>query len=543
MAVAAPALRPGADGSKDCLPAPNGAPTRCGGSSARHGSVHPFSCHGGSDESCLLFFIVLRKERRDVEAVWSFPLPFEAVEARYPMLTQFVYTNAGTSYSAEELSHTFVLTDGRGVRLYGHCTAFVNGESVVSLSPYPWCRFFTHLATLFRTNGYENGKLIVKALYNCPTPPSGGIFALPDHIPISFQRPYDRLCSFIDTTPVYLLTIFPVTSTLFSVLADLLLEKHVIVVGPNFGLVSQVVMSLQSLISPFDWMHILIPILPSTLLDVLAAPTPYLVGILTSQLPLLESVPIDSCVMIHLGSSGTCEEVQYYNEEKHTLPNSGTFSALRIGYQTLKMQDPRDQTARDLCSLFLTYYAKLLGDIGVCGAAGTQTFSTKDPKDILFYRLLMSTQCYTALIETVQEAFVGDDHAWMDNEFFVALVRGHAKMYPQRYQQLIHEEQRGGGYTTRHADCFGSREELTALSAMIHGFGGHRMSTGRLCCQCLCSLLSRAVCLKDPRALVTLEAVVPPMGQGSYFSAPLHTPEDAEMAAAQASNGTKCPSP
>ncbi|RNF12027.1 Suppression of tumorigenicity 5 [Trypanosoma rangeli] len=542
MAIATAVLQQDASELKDSLAAPKGTLTQCRTSSARHGGVHPFSCHGGSEESCLLFFFILRKKRRDVEAVWSFPLPFEAVEARYPMLTQFVYTNAGTSYSAEELSHTFVLTDGRGVRVYGHCTAFVNGESVVSLSPYPWCRFFTYLATLFRTNGYENGEMIVKALYNCPTPPSGGTFALPEHIPISFQRPYDRLCSFIDTSPVYLLTIFPNTGALFSVLADLLLEKRVIVVGPNFGLVSQVVMSLQSLISPFDWMHILIPILPSTLLDVLAAPTPYLVGILTSQLPLLEAVPIESCVMIHLGSSGTCERVYYHNEEKHELPHSGTFSSLRIGYLTLKMQDPRDQTAQDLCSLFLTYYAMLLGDIGVCGAVETHITSTGNPEDI-FYRLLMSTQCYNALIETVQEAFAGEDHDWMDNEFFVALVRGHAKVYPQHYQQLIYEEKKGGGYTTRHADCFGSREELTALSAMIHGFGGHRMSTGRLCCQCLGSLLCRVVCLKSHRALVTLEASVPPMAQRDYLSTSLGTPEDLEMVVTQTLNGTKCPSP
>ncbi|EAN96601.1 denn domain-containing protein [Trypanosoma cruzi] len=507
-------------------------------SCARHSSLVSLNCHDGSDESCLKFFIIFRMEQHEVEVVWSYPLPFAAVEARHPKFLEFVYSNSGNSYSVEDLSHTFVMTDGHGVRMYGHCTAFVNGEAAVSLSPYPWCRFFAQLATLFRTNGYDHGKAIVEALCRSPTPPSGSNFVLSTSIPIVFQRPYDRLCSFIDTSPIDLINIFPETETLFSVLADLLLEKRVIVVGPNFGLVSHVVMSLQSLISPFDWMHILAPILPSSLMDVLAAPTPYLVGILNSQIPLLERVPIENCVLIHLGSTGICEGVRYHNEEKHSLPNSGTFSALWIGYTTFKMRDPHERTARDLCSLFLTYYAALLGGIGICGA-GAHTLSNASPKDVPFYKSLMNTQCYSALTETIQEALADKNHAWINNEFCVALVRGHAKIYPQHYQQLIFEENKGVEYTTRYENCFGSREELTALSAAIHGCGGHQMGAGRLFCQCLRGLMKHLVCLKDHSVLVTLEASSFARGYGDYDSDPRYSPDFVEMMVVQPSNDTK----
>ncbi|ORC92173.1 Suppression of tumorigenicity 5 [Trypanosoma theileri] len=483
---------------------------------------NPFRC-SGSDESCLQYFLILRKNSKlEVEEVWSYPESLDVVEERYPKMSQFVFSVSGTSYSVDELNHTFVLTDGHGVRLYGHCTTFVNGEAIVSLSLYPWCRFFTRLAMFFRCNGYDFGKELVLALFKSPTPPSGGSFHIPTNIPIAFYRPYDRLCSFIDTWPLELLTIFPDTSTLFAVLADLLLEKHIIVVGPNFGIVSHVVMSLQALIAPFDWQHILIPILPSSLLDVLAAPTPYLVGILTSQLHLLESIPIERCVMVHLGSSGTCEEVYYHSEEKHSLPNSGLFSALRIGYSTLKMRDPRDQTVRDLCSLFLSYYANLLGSILASGGKNTP-----------FSESLLRTQCFNTLLVAVQDALGDPTHLWLDNEFIVALVRGHPTLLPVHYELLTREERDGGGFAARYENCFGSREVFTSLSAAVHGFGGHRPGTCALLAHCLRSLLGRAVPdtrrARAGRVAGALESPAVSIGRGPYHSASLDTPEVSEM--------------
>lgn len=509
-----------------------------GNVAASRSCVHSFSFCGDSGESCLRFFFILSKQSEEVRSVWSHPLPFGDVEALYPMITHFVFPILGPSCSAKDLIHTFVLTDSHGVRMFGHCTALVNGDTVVSLSPYPWCRFFTQLAMLFRTNGYERGKELVCALCKAPTPPPGGSFALPTIVSFDLRRPYDRLCPFIDTSPLDLLTIFPQTSDLFSVLADLLLEKHIIVAGPNFGLVSRVVLSLQALLSPFGWTHVLAPVLPTALLGVLAAPLPYLVGALTSQLPLLAEVPMERLVVVHLGLSGTCENVAYYGEEEHTLPNSGMFSALWIGYNTLKMRDPQDRTARDLCSLFLTYYATLLGDLGV-GSTESHTQPQSKLKESVFYKRLKNTQCYSLLVETVQKALGDNNCAWMDNEFLVAIVQGHASVYPQQHQQLAEEEKEGGRYTTRYENCFGSVGEMTALSAAIHGCGWHGMNSGRWFCGCLRNLICRTVYENDDYDdVVIVESSGPPVIQGRDVSIFCHTPDDAEVIVPH-QNGTK----
>ncbi|KAG5466877.1 hypothetical protein LSCM1_01054 [Leishmania martiniquensis] len=447
----------------------------------------------GNEHSCINCFLVMRLERHAsgeevVKISWSYPYTPATSLLRYPNLGKFAMANAGTSYTVDQLSYTFVLTDSKGVREYGHTTAFVNGEAVVTISPYPWCNFFYRLAYLFVTNGHEGGQKLVKALCKCPTPPSGGMFNTPLDLGLTFTRPYDRLCSFIDTAPLDMLVIFPNMDDLFSILADLMLEKHIIIVGPNFSIVSNVVMSLQALVAPFDWMHILIPILPTSLLDVLAAPPPYLVGILTSQLPHVARVSLDSVVAVHLGPGGVCERVDYQNETRDHLPHSGKLSALRTGLSILRMRHPKDQTVRDLCSLFLTYYASLFGEIVLKGERGYLRNEKLLKGTRAFFDKLLCTQSFTILSEEVKRALDSpNSNDWMDNEFIVAAVRGQRELFPTHYEALVKEEQNGGGFIEKYEDCFGSKENFNSFTAAVHGFGGHPLGVGRLLMRCLCS--------------------------------------------------------
>ncbi len=48
---------------------------------------------------------------------------------------------------------------------------------------------------------------------------------------------------------------------------------------------SKAVECLTSLLAPFDWQHLLVPVLPESLLELVEAPTPYLIGILNPGQP------------------------------------------------------------------------------------------------------------------------------------------------------------------------------------------------------------------------------------------------------------------
>ena len=58
-----------------------------------------------------------------------------------------------------------------------------------------------------------------------------------------------------------------------------LLEKKIVLISKNKSLLTQVAFSLISLIYPFHYQNIIIPILPDILKDYLDAPVPYIIGV------------------------------------------------------------------------------------------------------------------------------------------------------------------------------------------------------------------------------------------------------------------------
>ncbi|XP_043706121.1 uncharacterized protein LOC122655827 isoform X2 [Telopea speciosissima] len=67
--------------------------------------------------------------------------------------------------------------------------------------------------------------------------------------------------------------------SVLALLSGVLLEKQVVVVCPNLGVLSATVLSLIPLLRPFEWQSLLLPVLPRKMLDFLDAPVPFIVGI------------------------------------------------------------------------------------------------------------------------------------------------------------------------------------------------------------------------------------------------------------------------
>lgn len=51
----------------------------------------------------------------------------------------------------------------------------------------------------------------------------------------------------------------------------------------RLSILSHITESFVSLLWPFSWQHVLIPVLPDTMLDFLNAPTPYIMGIVRKE--------------------------------------------------------------------------------------------------------------------------------------------------------------------------------------------------------------------------------------------------------------------
>ncbi|KAL2470591.1 DENN (AEX-3) domain-containing protein [Abeliophyllum distichum] len=67
--------------------------------------------------------------------------------------------------------------------------------------------------------------------------------------------------------------------SVLALVTGVLLEKQVVVLCPNLGILSAVVLSLIPIIRPFEWQSLFLPILPGKMLDFLDAPVPFIVGI------------------------------------------------------------------------------------------------------------------------------------------------------------------------------------------------------------------------------------------------------------------------
>nr|GMD18692.1 uncharacterized protein LOC109173826 [Ipomoea batatas] len=66
--------------------------------------------------------------------------------------------------------------------------------------------------------------------------------------------------------------------TILALVTGVLLEKQVVVICPNLGILSALVLSLIPIIRPFQWQSLFLPILPRKMLDLLDAPVPFIVS-------------------------------------------------------------------------------------------------------------------------------------------------------------------------------------------------------------------------------------------------------------------------
>ncbi|KAF3791931.1 DENN domain-containing protein [Nymphaea thermarum] len=66
--------------------------------------------------------------------------------------------------------------------------------------------------------------------------------------------------------------------SVLALLTGALLEKQVVVICPNLGVLSAAVLSIIPMIRPFEWQSLLLPVLPRKMVDFLDAPVPFIMG-------------------------------------------------------------------------------------------------------------------------------------------------------------------------------------------------------------------------------------------------------------------------
>ncbi|CAL0320265.1 unnamed protein product [Lupinus luteus] len=101
---------------------------------------------------------------------------------------------------------------------------------------------------------------------------------------LELAQAYNSLLTKEEATALSIWSVACICGTLrlehvLTLFAAALLEKQIVVVCSNLGILSASVLSVIPLIRPYRWQSLLMPVLPNDMLEFLDAPVPYIVGI------------------------------------------------------------------------------------------------------------------------------------------------------------------------------------------------------------------------------------------------------------------------
>jgi hypothetical protein len=136
-------------------------------------------------------------------------------------------------------------------------------------------------------------RYICNFMNEIPVPPCGKIkvqFSLANTRIIFARPPVNSPLSFTNF-PFNYLFVFLDVENIVLIFEHLILEQQVLLLSSQYSLLTVAAEGLLSLLFPFQWQHIYIPLLPQPLLDFLNAPVPFLVGTITSYVRDMKSLP------------------------------------------------------------------------------------------------------------------------------------------------------------------------------------------------------------------------------------------------------------
>ncbi|XP_053092355.1 DENN/MADD domain containing 2Da isoform X1 [Pangasianodon hypophthalmus] len=195
-----------------------------------------------------------------------------------------------TEYSSETFS--FVLTEVDGSRRNGYCRRLLphgNGarppEAYCIISKVACFGLFSKIFDEVEKRRQISMAMIypfMQSLREAPFPAPGNTVQIKSFIPdsgteiISLTRPTDSWLEHVDFR-----TLFRCLSDeeVLQVFAATVLERRIVFIAEELGTLSQVIHAVSVLLHPFIWQHTLISIVPQILIDVVMAPTPYLLGV------------------------------------------------------------------------------------------------------------------------------------------------------------------------------------------------------------------------------------------------------------------------
>ncbi|XP_069489500.1 DENN domain-containing protein 2C isoform X2 [Ambystoma mexicanum] len=255
-------------------------------------------------------------------------------EERLKVIPRFCFPDSNDWAPTSDLkseTFSFVLTGEDGSRWFGYCKKLLPQGKGKRL-PEVYCivsrlgcfNLFSKILDEVEKRREMSPALVspfMRSVMEAPFPAPGRTITVKSFLPgsgnevIELCRPTDSRLEHVDFE-----CLFKCLSVghLIGVFASLLLERRVIFVADNLSTLSKCGHAVVAMLYPFTWQHTYIPVLPASMIDIVCSPTPFLIGILSCSLSLLDDLPIEEVLIVDLCRSNFRQQV---SDEDAILPH------------------------------------------------------------------------------------------------------------------------------------------------------------------------------------------------------------------------------
>ncbi|XP_061543342.1 DENN/MADD domain containing 2Da isoform X1 [Phycodurus eques] len=331
-----------------------------------------------------------------------------------------------TEYHSETFS--FVLTEIDGSRRNGYCRRLLPGgkgarppEAYCIISSLACFGLFSKIFDEVEKRRQISMAMIypfMQKLREAPFPAPGNTVEIKSFIPesgteiIRLTRPLD---SWLEHVNFEVLFSCLTNEEVLLVFAAAVLERRIIFIADELGTLSQVIHAVAALLYPFTWQHTFISIVPEILIDVVMAPTPYLLGV---QKRLLDLVTDQSDLLIVDLSENKKETfIVSIGDEGSILPPK-LQSEIREALSQRKKASSTEDLNHLVSEAFLLFFVKTVGhymSYVKCSQAGEQrafekrsfykAIESKTTRH--FVKKFIQTQMFDLFIQEVEQQQTG----------------------------------------------------------------------------------------------------------------------------------------
>ncbi|KAF7654988.1 hypothetical protein LDENG_00062240, partial [Lucifuga dentata] len=258
----------------------------------------------------------------------------------------------------------------------------------------------------------------MQKLREAPFPAPGNTVEIKSFIPesgteiIRLTRPLDSYLEHVNFATLFdCLT----DEEVLLVFAATVLERRIVFIADELGTLSQVIHAVAALLYPFTWQHTFISIVPEILIDVVMAPTPYLLGV---QKRLLDLVTDQSdLLVVDLSEDKKKTFIVSIGDEASILPPKLQTEILQA-LKDRKEASTVEKLNRVVSEAFLPFFVKTVGHyssyVKYKGPGETGVFEKRNFYKAIeskttrhFVKKFIQTQMFDLFIQEVEQQHPG----------------------------------------------------------------------------------------------------------------------------------------